>query len=299
MTDRDTSSVTTPPASDSGADAWTRFWFTPGPIEPIHRMRRVVAMAAIYYLISWLLDLQAWIGPHGLLPPQTAAKLATDFGGQATARWSWLYLSDASLLIWLTWTIALSSSAAMLAGRRPAWATAATWISVLMFCHRVWLVTTPFEWLLSSALFYLTFAIDQRPESWNAGVIRRLFQVHLTGIYVATGLTQLAGRTWWEGDAVWWLMANSQTRLLDLTGLGATQVGLFAINALTHAVVVIGLLFPVLIWTSRHRNALLRVVSAYWLVLAILTGWLGYCGLMLALTLLAWQESVVTQNSAK
>ena len=276
---------------DSRADDWTRFWFTPGPLTRVDSMRRIAAAASLFYLLTLAFDLNDLCGPHGLAPREMVGNLATNFGQETTFRWSWLMLSDSPFFVWGTWLFAVASAAGLAALWKPRWTAPATFVSILMFCHRTYVVTGPFEWALTMLLFYLCFAVSSAPRSWNAGLVIRLCQVHLTATYIAIGLSQLSGATWWEGDAVWWLMANSESRLLNLTSLGSSSIGLYSINALTHALVAVALTFPVLIWATNKQKLLLKIVLVYWFFIAVLTGWLGYAGLMLATTWFAFSES--------
>lgn len=276
--------------ADGKPDGWTRFWFTSGSRARIDSLRRIAAGGALFYLLTLALDLNALCGPQGLLPRAMVANLATYFGQQTSFRPSWLMLTDSSVVLWATWLIAVATAVGLMLLWRPRWTTPATLVMILMFVHRTWLVTGLFEWALTTLLFYLCFAVDDQDESWNAGLILRLCQVHLTATYVAIGLSQLGGATWWAGDAVWWLMANSESRLLNLTFLGRGMVGLYAINAATHALVAVALAFPVLIWTTKRQQLLLKVMLAYWLIVTLLTGWLGYGGLMLAATWVSFKR---------
>lgn len=53
----------------------------------------------------------------------------------------------------------------------------------------------------------------------GAAISWRLLQVHLAALYVMIGLTMLAGQPWWNGTAMWLLMARTDARLVDLSGL--------------------------------------------------------------------------------
>jgi hypothetical protein len=274
------------------ADPWTTFWFTPGPVSRIDNLRRVAAAFAIFYLMMLAFDLNALCGPRGILPREVVANLSTGFGQRPSFRLSWLMATDSQIVVWGTWLMGVAAAASLAALWRPRWTAPATLLLVLMLIHRtsIPIVNGPFEWALTMLLLYLCFAMAEQAESWNAGLVSRLCQVHLTATYIAIGLSQLSGSTWWEGDAVWWLMANSESRLLNLTFVGNSTVGLYLINALTHLMVAIVLAFPVLVWTTNHQRLLLKIMMAYWVFVAILTGWIGYCGLMLTTTWFAFAE---------
>ena len=95
-------------------------------------------------------------------------------------------------------------------------------------------------------------------------------------------LTQLAGQVWWAGEAVWWVMARTESRLVDLTGLSTSM---YVINLWTHAIVLFELMFPLLVWNRLARPLLLTLAVLLWIPLALLTGAVSFCALMLVANL--------------
>jgi len=92
------------------------------------------------------------------------------------------------------------------------------------------------------------------------------------------GLSKLAGEVWWEGAAVWVLIAQVRSRPVDLTFLREQR---FVLEAWTHAIVAFELVFPVLIWQTLLRPLLLLVALVMWISLCLLTGLSGFCLVML------------------
>jgi hypothetical protein len=98
----------------------------------------------------------------------------------------------------------------------------------------------------------------------------------------------LRSDTWWGGEAAWWLAAHVESRLVDLTPLavGANDNGPgFFFNAWTHAIVLFNLAFPLLVWNRLARPLLLAAAVLYWIPLALVTGLVSYCAIMLAANL--------------
>ena len=86
-------------------------------------------------------------------------------------------------------------------------------------------------------------------------------------------IAQLQGAAWWQGTAVWWLMARPDSRLVDLTGL--SRMGLafeYLVNFFTHAIVLYELCFVFLIWNPLARPILLVVGAFVWRACA--SGWI-------------------------
>ena len=119
---------------------------------------------------------------------------------------------------------------------------------------------------------------DRGTDSVAANISVRMMQVHISALYLMMGLTKLAGETWWRGDAIWWLAASTESRLWDLTFLHRFPL---LINFWTHAVVAFELLFAILIWNRLVRPLLLWIGLVMWLSLAMVTGQVSFCVMML------------------
>jgi len=119
-----------------------------------------------------------------------------------------------------------------------------------------------------------------------ANVAIRLIQVHVAALYLVIGLTMLGGTmgaeydpTWWRGEGMWWLIAKSESRLVDLTFLHGTTPT-YLVNIWSHAVVAINLACGVLLWNRLARPLLLVLAAVSWVALAVVTGLVSYCVIM-------------------
>ena len=88
---------------------------------------------------------------------------------------------------------------------------------------------------------------------------------------------KIAGSTWWQGSALWWLITRTEQRLVDLTWLHAYP---FAVEFWTHAIVLFELVFALLIWNRTARPLLLGLSGLMWLSLALVTGKVVFCALL-------------------
>ncbi len=104
----------------------------------------------------------------------------------------------------------------------------------------------------------------------GATISLRLIQVHLTVAYLMMGLAKMNSVGWLQGDAVWWIAARPDTRLIDLTGVLADQI--YLINAWSHAIVIFELAFAVFIWNRLARPLLLLLAVPMWCSLAVISG---------------------------
>ncbi|MEX1039839.1 MAG: hypothetical protein WDZ51_04370, partial [Pirellulaceae bacterium] len=106
----------------------------------------------------------------------------------------------------------------------------------------------------------------------------RLAQVHLSMFYLMLGLTKLSSFTWWNGEAIWFLIAQTENRLVDWTFLRNTPLVVFG---WTHFVVLFELLFGIFCWVKLARPLLVLVSIPHWVLLGLLTGQWQFALLMI------------------
>lgn len=190
---------------------------------------------------------------------------------------------------------------------------------VLSYIHRGPLLTAQVEPVLAFVLFYLClgpagaeWSLDRwlalrRPKarpvppatsygapggaaaelaaprySSAATISLRLIQVHLTLLYAMMAIGKLSSDVWWSGEAMWWLIAKTESRLVDFTCLHGLPL---LINALTNAVALYQLSFPILVWNRLARPLVLGLGVIVWGLLALVTGMAPFALMMLVASL--------------
>jgi hypothetical protein len=189
-------------------------------------------------------------------------------------------------------------------------------VVVLSYIHRGPVLTAQVEPVLAFMLFYLCFgpagaawSLDRwlalrrgRPASsaTNYGpkgaasdptaprfssaatISLRLIQVHLALLYVMMAVGKLSSDVWWSGSALWWLIAKTESRLVDFTWLHRFPL---VVDALTNAVVVYQFSFPVLVWNRLARPLVLGLGVVVWGLLALIAGLVPFALMMLVASL--------------
>jgi len=295
---------------------WNRFWFTPRDPRAACLLRILVGVVALYYVLSFTTDLVRWFGPNGLLPSDVVARLTTDpqaVNSSVIDRWSYFDLAtqpNELLGLHIAGIVVLSLFTLGVFSRVTSVLSA---LVVLSYVHRAPMITGQFEPVLTMLLIYLCLAptgaclsldawwrgrsasndngkigksANAAVPSIMANVAIRLIQVHLAAFYLVIGLTMLGGTlgaeydpTWWRGEGMWWLIAKSESRLVDLTFLHGTTPT-YLVNLWTHAVVALNLACGILIWNRLARPLLLVLAFLSWMALAVVTGLLSYCLIM-------------------
>jgi hypothetical protein len=279
---------------ESMGNAWNRFWFTPTNPLPCSILRMGVGLLVVVHLVLLTFDLDRWYLTTGVLPRESVATLA-----QATRPGETYHLSYFSHLgtteARVVHGAAILAAAAFAAGLLTRLTGVLTLAALLSYFHRLPLLAGHAEPVLIFLVAYLCigpagayFSLDRKlvklrtkadapppmspePTYW-ATISLRLIQLHLAAFVAMMALAKLNGDAWWDGEAIWHLLARPQSRPLDLTALRSYEL---VVNFWTHAVVYFELAFPILIWNRLARPILLVLGAIIWLTLALATGqWL-------------------------
>jgi sulfite exporter TauE/SafE len=87
-----------------------------------------------------------------------------------------------------------------------------------------------------------------------ANIAIRLIQVHVSVIYLFAGLGKLQGESWWNGQAIWYAVANLEYQTLDLTWLADHM---WLVNLMTWGAVAWETSYPFLVWPRLTRPLML------------------------------------------
>lgn len=301
-------------------NGWTRFWFTPTDPLPLGLIRLLTGLAAIYFVATYTPDLERLFGPQGLVPTEAVEQLASmkeftlsDEGGEMPFyRFSYfdrLQTRDELLFAHYCGLAVLGAFTLGVFTRLTSWLAL---VVVLSYIHRLPLVTSQAEPILTLLMLYLALGpsgaalscdrfiakrLFKQPRptaagmpwwnwllagspgpSWGANVALRLMQVHLSVIHGVMALLLLYGESWWDGNGLWFLLARPDSHLLDLTWLH--DYPLF-VAMWTHGTVSYLLLQPVLVWNNLARPLVLAWGTLVWLGLLVASAMGLFCSLML------------------
>jgi hypothetical protein len=272
--------------SERFGTAWNEFWFRPSNPFTLCVLRILVGLLVLYWHLSFTTDLVEWFGPQGLLPLETVRSL------RLNAKLSLLDFARSPTDLWIAHWLGAAAIVCFTLGLFTRVSTVITWVFFLSYVNRGPMINGQAEPVLSMLLLYLVIApagarlsIDsllatvrqklqvsregRTNEYVSATIATRLIQIHLAGLYVLMALVKLGGETWWNGTAMWWLIARPDSRWFDLTFLAPYE---YVWNLWTHVIVAFELLFPVLIWNRLARPALLAAAVLVYVPLTLVTG---------------------------
>lgn len=278
---------------------WNRFWFTPRGSQELSILRIIVGLFALQHWTLMGLEFPRWFAADGLIPYKSLLTLIKPSAEQTVYRLSIFYwLPDDPNVLRFIWVLGIVLIAAFVAGFATRITSIATTVLILSIVHRVPMVTGLFEPVLTMSLLYLClapcgehFSIQSRrrtgfndsPQpSVLANIALRLLQIHVIFFYVVVGLGMLRGDSWWDGNAIWVLIASTDTRFLDLSSIASSD---YALNAWNYFVLLYTVAFPLLIAPRVSRPAVVAVAALLWLSVGVLSGLWPYALLMASLSL--------------
>lgn len=290
-------------------EGWNRFWFQSADPKPLALLRIALGTISLLYALSFTSSLTTWFASDGVLPvSRTFRLIGADDPQVRSMYWSVFYYTGSETGLWILHVLSLVAIVGFTVGLASRWTGIATLVFVLSYAQRAPMLTGLLEPMLCPLLLYVVLApcgayysVDawlrsRRREgevrvspSTMAHIALRLAQVHLSMFYLMLAISKLGSFSWWNGDAMWFVIAQTETRLVDLTLLRDNQLLVFG---WTHFVVLFELLFGLLCWVKLARPLLAAVSLPHWILLGLVTGHWQFAVLMIAanLVFVPWES---------
>jgi len=248
---------------------WDRFWFTPADPTATAILRILVGGMLLYTHCVWGLRLEDFLGDQGWNHRSLVASLQAD--SRPPSFW---WLVPSAWLVPVHW-FCNGLLLAFVLGLGGRFISVAAWIITISYAHRGMLSNFGLDQLNSILTLYLAIgpctqvlsldALRRRYRtgkatvplpSITANVSLRLVQLHLCLIYLWAGFGKLQGDSWWNGEAVWLAIANTEYRSFDLTWLAHFPR---LTELLTHMTIAWEVFFIALVWPRAIRGWVLAM----------------------------------------
>jgi hypothetical protein len=240
---------------------------------------RVLAGAMLLYThFIWSMDLEAFFGPNGWLPPQLMQEVRTssndpDGPGPLTGKprltWTHFSLVQTPGLMWTAHVVALVVFFLLTIGMFSRTMALLGFLFAVSYATRI----TPgayfgLDKINCMLALYLTlgpcgarYSVDRLwrlrrgapnevPPSATANLAIRAIQVHMCIIYLFSGIAKLQGEPWVIGEASWLSFGMLEYQSLDMTWMAKYPL---LLNLMTHATVFWELSYCALIWPRLTR----------------------------------------------
>lgn len=268
-------------------EGWNRFWFTPTHPLPLAVLRIGVGLIVLYLTATYGFDLKRFFDPEtGLLRLDTV--LAFIQQTDRSARFSYLDYADGKTLPVFHYA-GVAVAALFVVGCFTRVTAVATLVVFLSYYHRGPMLTGIAEPVIAYLMFYLclgpcgaVLSVDAWRKRRAAGgkldvvptyaatVPLRLIQVHTCLVYFLMFCgKQQNNFVWWNGTAVWWLIARPESALVDLRWLHQYP---YLINLWTTGIFFFEMAFALFIWNRTARPLLIGLSAVVWTGTALISG---------------------------
>ncbi len=272
---------------------WTRFWFCTTDGQRSLRIVRIgMAVMALWYFASHWADIGLWLSGDGILASQSLARFLSDADLGDLVRWrlSPLYWVDSPAVLRGYLIVGMALAVATVLVRRTRAVQVALWLAVLWLANRSLMLAGLEELVLVFGLGYLALAPADDAPHWSGSLALRLLQLHVSFLIAVTGLTMLSSLIWWDGSGVMAVVAPVDNRYIDWADRLSTP---WVHELLTHAIVIVAIVAPVLLWTAGTRRAACVAATLWCVVLGLLSSQLLYFASLAVLLQVFWRRDSV------
>ena len=195
--------------------------------------RPAIALLMIFFSISRTPDLRLFYTSSGIMPLQALQLIP----GMDT-RFSVLRFTDSIQIIWAMQLALLASLTLLAFNVKPRLMAIIAYFVQVSFMNRNMTVAYGADTVSTIFLFYLCFA-DFRPvdaprksdlQATLGSIVYRLSQIQLCIIYAYSGLDKVQGFSWWNGEALWYVVANGQLAHVNLEWMAHFPVMIVALT---------------------------------------------------------------------
>jgi hypothetical protein len=292
--------VTTERPARRALSALERFALRPASPAPLAALRIGLACVLLWQAAMVAPVLFELYGDRGVLQGPLREALA----GAGLPRIGWLVrvlgplgVREASIVAGVggVYVIALL---ALLGGLRTRVAAAVAWITHLMLMTTAEGSVYGADVFANTFLFYLvwapagaTLSLDRRRGRATEGptpaarLALRVVQMHLSGVYLASGVEKACGEGWWNGEAIWRALMLPEYRRFDFSFLAAHP---WVAAAAGWSVLLVEIGYPIFMWSRRTRRPWVWVTAAMHLGIALLMRLEVFGAIMIVLNVAAF-----------
>jgi hypothetical protein len=287
---------------------WEHFWFLPDRPHTLALIRILAGSLFFYTHLVWALDLNAFLGAEGWIPPSLSREMH-----EGTWTWSYLWYLESSTMLWIAHILTLVVFAMLTVGLLTRAMSVLAWIIVISYCNRLEGMLFGLDQFNAMMAFYLmigpsgaVYSLDhwlrRRRQGTAAGetvslvsanIAIRLIQLHMCIIYLFGGIGKMRGDTWWDGSAFWYAVALGEYQSMDMTWLVDYP---WLIALLSHVTVFWETFYCVIVWPRTTRPITLAIAFGVHGGIAAFLGMIPF-GVAMIIGNLAFIPSSLTEGA--
>ncbi|MEK2645489.1 HTTM domain-containing protein [Bdellovibrio sp. BCCA] len=239
---------------------WDQFWFAPRNLLGLAFMRVLLCGTMFYMYAVRLLNLD-YYNDNGWMPRSMALEALPEL---YRPLFLWSFWPDSlNLVIHVLLVVLLLLLTVGIGGRWIMWIA---WIIDMGFIQRNYSVNFGADIIAALFLFYMSFSqscerlsvlnllrkkTDFKFSDTLSSVMIRMMQVQICVIYAYTGWEKLKGGSWWDGTALWSVMANPQMTTMDFSFLRSVP---WSIPVIAYLTIIFEIYFPAMVAWPKTRN---------------------------------------------
>lgn len=268
--------------------SWDQFWFAPQDLLSVAYMRIVLCGTLfVMYLIrtanlNYFTD-ESWI---------PKSKALDVFGETLRPAFLWAFWPDSlNPLVHGILVLLLLLLTVGIGGR---WLMFFAWVIDIAFVQRNYAANYGADIIGSILLLYLSFTqscerlsilnmwrkkSDFKKSDIVSSAFMRMIQVQMCVVYAYTGFEKLRGASWWDGTALWSVMANPQMTMMDFTFLRAVP---WVIPIAGFMTIIFEIYFPAMVMWKKTRYAWLLMGVCMHVGIALAMGLIPFSLIMMS-----------------
>ncbi|UOF02029.1 HTTM domain-containing protein [Bdellovibrio reynosensis] len=257
---------------------WDDFWFAPQSLLGLAFMR-ILLCGTMFYLYSVRLSNLHYYTDESWIPKSLAIEVMPEL---SRPLFLWAFWPDSfnplmhGLLVFFLGCLTLGVGGRIFA--------ALAWVIGAGFIQRNYSVNFGADIIANLFLFYMIFAnscerlsiinlFRKKTYFKNADILSslmiRMMQFQICVIYAYTGFEKLKGGSWWDGTALWSVMANPQMTTMDFSFLRSIP---WIIPIMAYLTILFEVYFPAMVAWPKTRNVWLLIGVAFHMGIGVFMG---------------------------
>lgn len=250
-------------------EKWDLFWFGPQNLLGLAFMRVLLCGTMFYMYLGRVFNIH-YYSDSSWISKAMALEVMQDLY-RPPFLWS-VWPDSWNLSMHILLVVLLGLLTLGIGGRWIMWLA---WVIDAGFIQRNYAVNFGADIIAALFLFYMSFTqscerlsilnlfrnkkVNFKPSDTLSSLMIRMMQVQISVIYAYTGWEKLKGGSWWDGTALWSVMANPQMTTMDFSFLRMVP---WVIPIVAYVTILFEVYFPVMVAWPKTRNA--------WLIMGVL-----------------------------
>lgn len=267
---------------------WDQFWFAPQNLLGLAYMRVMLCATLLYMNVTRFYNLEFYTDASWI--PRTRALEVMPELGRPLFLWTF-WPDSMNFVMNLVLVVLLALLTVGIGGR---WLMGIAWIINAGFLQRNYAVNFGADVIGALFLFYMSFTqscerlsvvnLVRKKSSFKvsdtvSSMMIRMMQVQISVIYAYTGWEKLKGGSWWDGTALWSVLANPQMTTMDFSFLRHFP---WVIPLIGYVTILFEIYFPAMVAWPRTRYLCLLLGLSFHAGIGIFMGLIPFATVMVS-----------------